>query len=92
VDSIINIKGTYFNHLNWLQQQTYLALFYPLLFTIYKWLTNIWTYSELIVLLTNKKKRAIHDFIAGTVIVRTKYFDEIKKNISDSGNDNISSN
>ena len=28
-----------------------------------------WTYSELIVLLFNKKRRALHDFIAGTVVV-----------------------
>jgi uncharacterized RDD family membrane protein YckC len=30
----------------------------------------IWTWGELIVLLTNAKKRALHDFIAGTVVVR----------------------
>lgn len=30
---------------------------------------NIWTWSELIVLLTNEKKRALHDFLAGTVVV-----------------------
>lgn len=29
----------------------------------------IWAISEFIVLMTNKKKRAIHDFIAGTVVV-----------------------
>ena len=32
----------------------------------------IWTLSEMIVLLLNKKKRALHDFIAGTVVIRTK--------------------
>jgi uncharacterized RDD family membrane protein YckC len=31
---------------------------------------NVWTWGELIVLLTNKKRRALHDFIAGTVVVR----------------------
>jgi uncharacterized RDD family membrane protein YckC len=29
-----------------------------------------WTFSEVVVLLFNEKKRAIHDFIAGTVVVR----------------------
>jgi uncharacterized RDD family membrane protein YckC len=33
-------------------------------------LTNIWVWSEFVVMLTNKKRRAIHDFIAGTVVVR----------------------
>ncbi len=32
-------------------------------------LMNIWFWSEVVVLLFNKKKRAIHDFIAGTVVI-----------------------
>ena len=34
-----------------------------------KLLSQVWFCSELIVLLTNKKRRAVHDFIAGTVVV-----------------------
>lgn len=30
---------------------------------------NLWVWSELIVMLTNKKRRAIHDFIAGTIVI-----------------------
>lgn len=30
---------------------------------------QVWTRSEVIVLLTNRKRRAIHDFIAGTIVV-----------------------
>jgi uncharacterized RDD family membrane protein YckC len=30
---------------------------------------RIWNWGELIVLLTNRKRRAMHDFIAGTVVV-----------------------
>ncbi len=30
---------------------------------------NIWIWSEFIVMLTNKRRRAIHDFIAGTVVI-----------------------
>jgi uncharacterized RDD family membrane protein YckC len=32
-------------------------------------LLQIWMWSEFFVLLTNRKRRAIHDFIAGTVVV-----------------------
>jgi uncharacterized RDD family membrane protein YckC len=32
---------------------------------------NVWVWGELIVLLTNRKRRALHDFIAGTVVVQT---------------------
>ena len=28
-----------------------------------------WVWSEFIVMLTNRKRRALHDFIAGTVVV-----------------------
>ena len=31
---------------------------------------NIWIWSEFIVMLTNKKRRAIHDFIAGTLVIK----------------------
>jgi uncharacterized RDD family membrane protein YckC len=30
----------------------------------------VWVYSEFLVLLTNKKRRALHDFMAGTVVIR----------------------
>lgn len=33
----------------------------------------IWFWSEVIVLLFNERKRAIHDFIAGTVVVHKNY-------------------
>jgi len=31
----------------------------------------IWVWGEIIVLLTNRKRRALHDFIAGTVVIWT---------------------
>lgn len=31
----------------------------------------VWVFAELATMLTNKKRRAIHDYIAGTVVVRT---------------------
>lgn len=36
------------------------------------WLSIGWVLSELVVLLTNEKRRALHDYIAGTVVVHTK--------------------
>jgi uncharacterized RDD family membrane protein YckC len=32
--------------------------------------SNIWFWSELVTLLFNKKKRALHDFIAGTIVIQ----------------------
>ena len=34
---------------------------------------NIWMWSEFVVLLLNKKKRALHDFIAGTVVIHKEF-------------------
>ncbi len=39
------------------------------LFRTHEMITNVWMWSELIVLFFNKKKRALHDFIAGTVVI-----------------------
>ena len=81
-----------FKSLGWLQQTQYLMTLSPGFFKFYNWASNIWIYSEFIVLLTNKRKRAIHDFIAGTVIVRAKYIDQIREamNTSATSTDNVS--
>lgn len=67
-----------FKSLGWLKRQEYLMSFSPILFKIHSWINNIWIYGELIVLLTNKRKRALHDFIANTVIVKAMYLDKIR--------------
>ncbi len=36
-------------------------------------LLDVWYWSEIIVLLFNKRKRSLHDFIAGTVVVHKEY-------------------
>lgn len=34
-------------------------------------LPSLWFVAEVLTMLTNEKRRALHDFIAGTVVVRT---------------------
>jgi len=68
----------YYQSLNWMTKQQYLMTLLPVYFTLYTWTSNIWTYSELFVLLFNKRKRALHDFIAETVIVKTKYIEKMR--------------
>ncbi len=79
---LLSADETIFNNLGWLKRSQYLMSLSPTFFLIYTWSTNIWIYSEFIVLLTNKRKRAIHDFIAGTVIVRSIYIDKIRETMS----------
>ncbi len=71
----------YFDSLSWMQKSQYLMSLSPILFSIYIWSSNIWVYGELIVLLTNKRKRAAHDFIAGTVIIKKEYEGSIRNNL-----------
>jgi uncharacterized RDD family membrane protein YckC len=47
---------------------------------------QFWFWGELIVLLFNKRKRAIHDFIAGTVVIKKDFEPEIEEYL-DSSND-----
>ena len=37
---------------------------------------QVWGWSEVIVLLFNKRKRALHDFIAGTVVIYKEHAEE----------------
>jgi uncharacterized RDD family membrane protein YckC len=41
----------------------------PVWYKPLQWIQTAWVWGELIVLLTNKKRRALHDFIASTVVV-----------------------
>jgi len=74
--------GEYYESLGWIQKQQYLIGLTPILFKFYTWTNNIWVFSELLVLLFNKRRRALHDFIADTVIVKTKYIDKIREVIN----------
>jgi uncharacterized RDD family membrane protein YckC len=77
--TVSNIDSYYYESLDWINKQRYMGSISPTLNKINVWLINLWTYSELIVLLMNSRKRALHDFIAGTVIVKKKYVNEIRR-------------
>jgi hypothetical protein len=36
-------------------------------------LAGLWSWSELAVMLTNPERRALHDFIAGTIVIKQEY-------------------
>lgn len=50
-----------------------LRVFYP----SWEWMVNraidIWVWSELVILLMNERRRALHDFIAGTIVINKDY-------------------
>lgn len=69
ISGLLKANEEVFNGLGWREQIKYISSM-STLFVVYNWVSNIWFYSELVVLLTNRKKRALHDYIAGTVIVK----------------------
>jgi len=76
--AILQSDPEYYESLNWMKKQEYLMTLLPVYSAIFSWTNNLWTFSEIIVLLFNKRKRALHDFIADTVIVRTVYIDKMR--------------
>jgi hypothetical protein len=85
--SLSNVDSETFGSLGWMKRQAYIVSFSPILFKIHTWSTNLWVWGEMIVLLTNKRKRAIHDFIAGTVIVKAIYVNKIREVMNSNDNE-----
>ena len=54
-------------------RHNYLELHYPSWYVFVDVCSNIWIWSELLVLLFNDRKRAIHDYIAGTVVIKKRF-------------------
>lgn len=50
---------------------------YPAWYKPLNILHQIWIWSEVFVLLLNKRKRAIHDFIAGTVVIKKEFAETV---------------
>jgi uncharacterized RDD family membrane protein YckC len=69
-----------YNSLTWFEKAAYLSSISNA--GIIKTLSNLWALSELIVLLFNKRKRAIHDFIAGTVIIKAQYIEKVREKVA----------
>ncbi|MEX2214602.1 MAG: RDD family protein [Phycisphaeraceae bacterium] len=66
--ALTKITDAEFNALEWLDRGKRL---YDLEPPELAWVTvasQVWIWSELVIMLTNKERRALHDFIAGTVV------------------------
>jgi len=55
--------------MGWQDRAVYIVEHSSGLYNIANIAMNIWIWSEFIVMMTNKKRRALHDFMAGTVVV-----------------------
>jgi uncharacterized RDD family membrane protein YckC len=57
----------------WRSRANYLETLYPAWYEILGAASVIWLLSEIFVVLLNKRKRAIHDFMAGTVVINQEH-------------------
>jgi len=64
-----NITDTQFYNSTWLERAEYMAEQTPAWSNWIMISAQIWIWSEVVVMLFNEKRRALHDFIAGTVVV-----------------------
>lgn len=75
--ALATIDITYYNSLPKIQdvRASYIDAFLPSGsgFDIILIASQLWIFSEIIVLLFNKRKRAFHDFIAGTVVIKQRF-------------------
>ena len=67
--AITKIPSTEYVALTWDARTHKMYELYPVWYSWVTALSNIWIWSELVVLLFNRKRRALHDFMAGTVVI-----------------------
>ena len=71
--SSFSLEGTpSYETLDFIDKQIKLKAVAPAWYGLVHWLEQIWIWSEFITMLFNKKRRALHDFMAGTVVIRTQ--------------------
>lgn len=72
-----------FANLTWATEQNAIASVMELVgnktFLLLTMLPSLWFTAEILTMLTNDKRRALHDFIAGTVVIRTNTAKELAK-------------
>ncbi|MEI7821461.1 MAG: RDD family protein [Verrucomicrobiota bacterium] len=70
VASVSHITDARYQSLSFMGQAELKAKLAPSWYQPILLINQIWFWGEMLILLTNRKRRALHDFIAGTVVVR----------------------
>ena len=66
---VSQLSASQFTSAGWLQQQEFIQNAQPSFITWVDIASQIWIWSEVIIMLFNRQRRAIHDFVAGTIVV-----------------------
>jgi len=71
--TLLNINAQAFLSAELVDRSDMLVMFYPELQEKLDYLVVGWYFSEFVVLTMNKRKRALHDYIAGTIVVNKDF-------------------
>jgi uncharacterized RDD family membrane protein YckC len=71
VSAVLTMDQDYYDELSWLQRMQ-IGSTNPLVFQVIQWVSVIWSLADIITFFTNDERRALHDKIAGTVVISTQ--------------------
>lgn len=71
--AIVNADAEQYLPLDWTGHVEYPSTLVPAWYGNVKFLGELWLWSEVVVLLFNEHKRALHDYIAGTVVIQKRF-------------------
>ena len=74
--ALSNVDPEQYLSAGWIERSRYIVPLFPAWYGVVAVGFRVWYWSELLVLLFNKRKRAIHDFIAGTVVIQQQYAEQ----------------
>jgi uncharacterized RDD family membrane protein YckC len=80
--ALTQVNGEQYSAAAFTKRMHLLQSYYPSWFYIVTIAQNVWIWSEVVVLLLNKRKRALHDFIAGTVVIHKEFAGFVPKSVS----------
>jgi uncharacterized RDD family membrane protein YckC len=71
--ALAHVDPSLYKSLKWIERTALLQEHFPSWYSTVNVLQKIWIWSEMLVLLFNKRKRALHDFIAGTIVIKKEF-------------------
>jgi uncharacterized RDD family membrane protein YckC len=77
VIAITNADPNIYLNAGFMARAEYIMPLFPAWYGLVSTVSQLWFWSEFLVLLFNKRKRAIHDFIAGTVVIKQEYTEQV---------------
>jgi uncharacterized RDD family membrane protein YckC len=77
VTAITNADPNIYLNAGFMARAEYIMPLFPAWYGLVSTVSQLWFWSEFLVLLFNKRKRAIHDFIAGTVVIKQEYTEQV---------------